>query len=646
MTAFMPNGTARHTPRQLSALLLGLLVLGASSLAVAQPDPSGVSLQVEHFEPLPNQNDNLWNVMGADTLRHLNWTTGSIFHYSKGLFVAETQSGEKIRLVDSVFKAEVFAALGLLDVAEIGLILPVALSQSGDDLAILNRAGDKVDGVGLGDLRFVIKGRLLDPADFHGVGLAFAIPVSVPTGDEVSYNSESDVRFEPKLSLDYRHEFGLLAAANIGFYMRDERAMLNLVASSELRWSAGVAAPTGVEGLQVLGTIFGALGMGDDKNPDNLAQSAKQSVNSPIEFLAGARYNTPWGLHSSLGGGMGLNSAVGAPEYRLLLSLGFSRLVGDTDEDGIYDDTDQCVEAAEDPDGFDDLDGCPDLDNDADGIADAQDSCPNDTEDPDDFNDSDGCPDIDNDEDGITDDLDACTNEAEDLDHFQDEDGCPDDNDNDGVGDSLDQCADLPEDQDGFEDEDGCPDPDNDGDNVLDEYDLCDGAIEDMDGFEDNDGCPDLDNDHDGLLDGEDQCPDQAEIINGIDDEDGCPDQGESRVNITKEKIEILEKIEFKSNKAAIETKSLAVLNQVASVLKTHPDIKKIRIEGHTDSVGKAARNKTLSQQRAEAVRDYLVAKGIDESRLDAVGFGQEKPLDPANPKDGSNRRVEFNIVE
>ena len=131
----------------------------------------------------------------------------------------------------------------------------------------------------------------------------------------------------------------------------------------------------------------------------------------------------------------------------------------DPDKDGIFGSADQCPNDAEDADGFQDEDGCPDGDNDGDGIADGSDQCPNDAEDADGFKDDDGCPDPDNDGDGIADATDQCPLEAEDMDGFQDEDGCPDpDNDGDGVLDANDQCQDKAETKNGFQDRDGCPD--------------------------------------------------------------------------------------------------------------------------------------------------------------------------------------------
>jgi parallel beta-helix repeat protein len=98
----------------------------------------------------------------------------------------------------------------------------------------------------------------------------------------------------------------------------------------------------------------------------------------------------------------------------------------DADNDGIPDDKDKCTSIAEDKDGFQDEDGCPDFDNDNDGIYDAQDQCPNEPEDKDGFADDDGCPEYDNDKDGVPDTADACPGEPETVNGYKDDDGCPD----------------------------------------------------------------------------------------------------------------------------------------------------------------------------------------------------------------------------
>jgi outer membrane protein OmpA-like peptidoglycan-associated protein len=131
----------------------------------------------------------------------------------------------------------------------------------------------------------------------------------------------------------------------------------------------------------------------------------------------------------------------------------------DKDGDGIFDSEDPCPDDAEDIDGYEDSDGCPDYDNDSDGIPDKKDKCPNQKEDFDGFEDEDGCPDLDNDQDGILDVNDQCPSQPEDFDGYLDEDGCPDlDNDRDGILDKDDRCPNQPETKNGFEDEDGCPD--------------------------------------------------------------------------------------------------------------------------------------------------------------------------------------------
>ncbi|MCB1181814.1 hypothetical protein KDM41_00105 [bacterium] len=182
-----------------------------------------------------------------------------------------------------------------------------------------------------------------------------------------------------------------------------------------------------------------------------------------------------------------------------VMSVGFSRQWGfggaDRDGDGVRDRDDRCPDEAEDIDGFQDADGCPDPDNDMDGVPDVVDEAPNDPEDYDGFEDEDGVPDRDNDRDGIPDRDDLCPDEPEDVDGRADDDGCPDDfadRDGDGIEDQDDACPDEAEDVDGFEDDDGCPEDDNDLDGIPDADDACPDEAEDYDGQADDDGCPDL----------------------------------------------------------------------------------------------------------------------------------------------------------
>jgi outer membrane protein OmpA-like peptidoglycan-associated protein len=289
------------------------------------------------------------------------------------------------------------------------------------------------------------------------------------------------------------------------------------------------------------------------------------------------------------------------------------------------------------------------VDSDKDGIVDSKDKCPYEPEDPDGFEDEDGCPDYDNDMDGILDVNDKCPNDPEDKDRFEDEDGCPDyDNDYDLVPDSVDKCPNEPEDRDVFQDEDGCPDYDNDGDNIPDSTDRCPNNPEDIDMFEDEDGCPDYDNDKDGIPDSLDRCINEPENYNGFRDEDGCPD---TLVKPTKKEVQILNtklrNINFKTASAELLPASHAALNFIVGFLRQYPDLR-YEIQGHTDSRGEEDYNLLLSAARAATVRAYLLNKGIPDANLIAIGYGENMPIAENKTARGraKNRRVEFRFIE
>jgi len=254
----------------------------------------------------------------------------------------------------------------------------------------------------------------------------------------------------------------------------------------------------------------------------------------------------------------------------------------------------------------------------------------------------------DSDGDGIPDNVDLCPNEPEDKDGFQDEDGCPDvDNDQDGIPDAKDKCPNEPEDRDGFQDDDGCPEPDNDKDGIPDAQDKCPNEPEDKDGFQDDDGCPDPDNDGDGIPDDKDKCPNEPETKNGVDDDDGCPDSG-GRMQMAKVDLP-KDAIGFDAGKTAPNKAGQAVLDKIADLMKTNPQVRRIRIEAHTDDrEAPKKRLRDLSQSRATATRDYLIKKGIDGDRLQAVGYGDSRPVDKGASAEarGKNRRVDIIIVE
>lgn len=237
----------------------------------------------------------------------------------------------------------------------------------------------------------------------------------------------------------------------------------------------------------------------------------------------------------------------------------------------------------------------------------------------------------DEDNDGIPDRADQCPKDPEDLDGFQDEDGCPDpDNDMDGVLDRDDQCPSQP----GPVTNHGCPVKDSDGDGLADDMDRCPLEF----GPKERQGCPLRDQDKDGVPDDQDQCPDKP----GPPDNLGCPYKF---ITVTDRMIVLKQKIFFAFAKAVIQSKSFPLLDEIAQALVDHPTFL-IRIEGHTDSIGSAASNLKLSQARANAVREYLIRKGIAPERLKAVGYGEDRPIDDNSTEAGRavNRRVEFHI--
>jgi outer membrane protein OmpA-like peptidoglycan-associated protein len=221
------------------------------------------------------------------------------------------------------------------------------------------------------------------------------------------------------------------------------------------------------------------------------------------------------------------------------------------------------------------------------------------------------------------------------------------DRDHDGIPDDVDACPDDPEDHLGNDPNDGCPMPkDRDGDGIPDQFDKCPDQPEDKDGIDDGDGCPEDDVDNDSVPDAVDACPKVPGKPNKIDPKrNGCP----TTIDVDESgNIKVLQRVQFQVGTATILPDSFPILQEVADYLKATPGIKKMAVEGHTDNTGSLALNKSLSQQRAEACMKWLVAHGIAADRLQAKGYGPDKPLvDNDTPENrAKNRRTEFNIVQ
>jgi len=155
---------------------------------------------------------------------------------------------------------------------------------------------------------------------------------------------------------------------------------------------------------------------------------------------------------------------------------------------------------------------------------------------------------------------------------------------------------------------------------------------------------PPADRDGDGIPDSEDSCPDQPGPVANH----GCPIDARQLVTVTASRVEILEQVRFATNKATIKPHSHRLLDQVAAVLLSHPDLLLVQVEGHTDDTGSALRNIVLAQSRAEAVAAYLESKGVPAERLRAVGFGQGRPIatNASTAGRATNRRVAFTVLQ
>lgn len=573
---------------------LALFLLAVTSPAFAAEED--LSVNFEMFRPHPD----LYGysvTQGAATLGNLQLGVGAWANYENDPLVLVGPDGARIGVaggteesgdgvVDSRLVTNFQVGMGFTKWVSLTVDLPMVLMQQGFDLSALSdptSGSVAATGSGLSDIAVQPKVAILD-RDEMPLGLAVAVPVGIPTGSG-TYLGEGGLSVAPKLIVELsdssirNRTYKWRVAANAGYLVRDQGRIRDINVGNEFQYAAAfgyhVAQPVEVD-LEIHGSTMGS-----------------RSSQNPAEALLTGKFLLGRFVAVNVGGGTGILGGIGAPDYRVYggfqLAPSFDPAARDSDGDDWADGVDRCPKDAEDVDGYQDEDGCPELDNDADGREDSVDKCPNDPEDDDGYMDNDGCPDNDNDKDLVDDANDRCPDQAETMNGFSDEDGCPDDK----------------------------PVEDTDGDTFKDDV---------------------------------DRCPYDAEDLNGFEDEDGCPDDRlkNARVVVTQTSIKIKDVIYFDTGKATIQSRSNSLLDEIAAVIAEHKELTKIRIEGHTDDVGNDIGNLKLSQARAESVVAYLVSKGVDKARLDAAGFGEMRPIAPNTTEDGrsQNRRVEFIIVE
>ena len=574
--------------------------------AAVQAQPAA-SLDIQRFIPTAGHHGFI-TVDDATMLERLR--PGFDLYLSYGHRPLQESDGALRRtsgVVDGLVSGHLRAGFAFSSWAEVDLAIPFLQSiikgQSFDE----RTTDPSVGSMSTGDL--VLSGKFRLVPEKKGVGIAVIPFVTFPTGSVALFTTNGVPTFGVKAAFSRRWKV-FHWATHVGYRFKPNGTVISgaVSADDEFVFAAGLGVTPIYKWLDINAEIIGAIIVGESRS-DTPNYRGRAAAHSPLELLGNVRLTLPFGLDVTLGGGGGLTGGVGTPSFRMLAGISWSSR-SDRDGDGVAGKADRCPFIEEDRDGFQDGDGCPEPDNDMDGFLDGDDACPL---------------------------------EAEDVDGVDDDDGCPDlDNDGDGIADAVDRCPDEPEDLDGHRDRDGCPEPDNDYDGVADTADQCPMVKEDKDGFEDQDGCPDDDNDGDSIADVDDYCPDDK----GGGGPSGCPD--DVKAVVRGDKIVILDKIHFVSDKAMIGAKSRGVLNAVRDRLLENLQLLKVRVEGHTDERADGVYNQRLSQQRAEAVVQDLVKGGVDPTRLEPVGYGESRMLSDSGTAEGRalNRRVEFSIIQ
>jgi outer membrane protein OmpA-like peptidoglycan-associated protein len=441
--------------------------------------------------------------------QHLGFGFGLFLNYGYAPVVdRDRPSGANIFVLQHAMTMDLLASIGIGNIFELAVGVPVDPLWSGVS-DVFN--GQRLSAnAGIGDIRIVPKMAWYFGRPRLNYGIGFMTPLYVPSGNENALRGAGGVRFDPTLLASVGgHRWDL--AFNLGFRARFASKNPDFTGAYELHW--GLAA------------TFGLIQAPRRTNLDLVAEwvagyepSALQSgtiaVPMEVDLALVIKPTREWSIY--LGGAGGLDNGLGVPDGRVIAGLRYAHRVPGSDRFG---------------------------DSDHDGIINGKDRCPD--------------------------------------------------------------------------------------------------EAEDYDGFEDDDGCPEADNDHDGVLDDDDECPDQA----GPRNNDGCPTRG--TVVWRHGRLVIFGKVHFETGSARIQKRSDELLVQIAAMVKEHPEVGRVRIEGYTDNVGPPDMNVRLSRERAESVRERLVAHGVPRARLETQGFGESHPAAPNRTRAGraKNRRVEFVAV-
>ncbi len=584
--------------------LLPLVLLGFAHAADTTVASGGVSpdMNVQTFRP-STDSQSFFRLTDTAVAPAGTFAWRGTASYAKDLLVWTDFHGDETALVANLVQADLAGSYSF-GKARLAVNVPVVLRSFG---------GSTDDGTGLGDVTVDGKYRILD----GGLGLSASARAFVPSS---TLGAPLAGAFGGEVELAADHRFGkdLLVAGTVGSVLRDGQDMENVGWGSQLHVGVG-AAYTVSENLLVLAEL----------DANGVFESLDQAEGRPSEALVGAQIGLA-DIAVRPAVGFGLGDAPGVPSVRALLAVTSvpraKPVVLDTDGDGLVDTADACPDKAEDVDTYLDTDGCPEPTEVTVTVVDS---------------------------DGI-----AVTDAAWTSGTLS---GKPGDTVKMEAGAATFTVGSV---QKATEIKAGPPTSvvltvpaprgslvvnivDEAGKSVPNATWTCAGPTE-------------LKGQPAGtyaVRPGEYAVSAFApgykrSMVKKTIEKDGTLTvtltMEPSKAELTGAKIEIKDSVYFETNQAVIKPESFKLLDEIADILKEHPELTKIRVEGHTDSRGNNAANKTLSQGRAEAVVTYLVSKGVAATRLEGIGYGEEKPLvkETDDASRAKNRRVDFFVTE
>ncbi|WP_342379762.1 HYR domain-containing protein [Myxococcus stipitatus] len=606
------RGKARSLRSRVGMGTLAVALVSTSAVGQTVSSPL-VAFDAERLRLSASATDSLM----VDTGRVLSeggYRLSLLAGYERGILILEGNDGSSRSILHYRTSAWLQGAWSPVDRLEVSARLPVIISQGGHGAGLYAGVSEPSSS-GLGTPEVGARYSLMRREDGAPLSLAVGLDVGLPGGRASAFGRQegwAGMQFSPRVSLG--REVGMFAlGASVGARVRSKEVEPGRDVGTELEQSVVVA--TRGKGLR-----------------GELALQVAESLVHPdvaVELLGGVRLPIGSGFELNALAGHGFTDIPGTPSWRVGAGIAWAhepeqKPDSDSDGDSVPDKKDKCPREA----GVPENDGCPDRDSDGDGVVDREDRCPNEAG----SAETQGCPEPDEDGDGVPDAKDRCPKEK----GTAENQGCPavKDTDGDGVPDEEDKCPS----EKGTTENQGCPAvKDTDGDGVPDGEDQCPKEK----GTAENQGCPAVkDTDGDGVPDDQDPCPKDK----GTVESKGCPEPVKQPV--PEEKLSLSgRRVTFPVGLSAIEGEGARVLDEVVEMLKSRPDVA-IRIEGHTDNTGPETLNRELSQSRAEAVRSYLIQRGINGSRLEARGYGPSRPVASNDTPEGrsENRRVDFVI--